>query len=251
MRRGLTIVMIGIVILFCVAIVTVYLSIGSVITSTIENYGTAITQTKVTLRETEFSPTTGEAELLDLKIANPAPYKAQPAFLTPRIKMQIDPQTVNSETIIIKRIEIEAPEITYEITNSGDNLRTIRFYIKEAIAVEARGPILVDHAGPTKKFIINDLYITNAVVIVEAEELMGKKATAVLDNLHLEDLGQSENGLYPAALIEAIYRPLLQATTLAALSTDLNLSDQALNILRGAGDETEEVIDQIRGLLEK
>jgi hypothetical protein len=165
--------------------------------------------------------------------------------------MQIDPQTVNSETIIIKRIEIEAPEITYEITNSGDNLRTIRFYIKEAIAVEARGPILVDHAGPTKKFIINDLYITNAVVIVEAEELMGKKATAVLDNLHLEDLGQSENGLYPAALIEAIYRPLLQATTLAALSTDLNLSDQALNILRGAGDETEEVIDQIRGLLEK
>ena len=80
---------------------------------------------------------------------------------------------------------------------------------------------------------------------------MGKKATAVLDNLHLEDLGQSENGLYPAALIEAIYRPLLQATTLAALSTDLNLSDQALNILRGAGDETEEVIDQIRGLLEK
>ncbi|MDF2367555.1 hypothetical protein [Sneathiella sp.] len=251
MRRGLTIAMIGIVLLFCVAIVTVYLSIGSVITTTVENYGSAITQTKVTLRETDFSPTTGEAELLDLTVASPQPYKAQPAFLTPRIKMQIDPQTVNEETIIIKRIEIEAPEITYEITKSGDNLRVIRTHIKEAMTVEAQDLYPTDRPGPPKKFIIDDLYITNAVVIVQAEDLVGKKATAVLDNLHLENLGRKENGLYPAALIEKIYGPLLQATTLAALSTDLNLSDQALNILRGASDETEEVIDRIRNLLEK
>ncbi len=251
MRRGLTVAMIGIVILFCVAIVTVYLSIGSVITATVENYGSAITQTKVTLRETEFSPTTGEAELLDLTVASPASYKAQPAFMTPRIKMQIDPQTVNSETIVIKRMEIEAPEITYEITKSGDNLRAIRVHIKEAIAVEAQGLYPTDRPGPPKKFAINDLYITNAVVIVQAEELVGKKATAVLDNIHLENLGREENGLYPAALIEKIYGPLLQTIALAALSTDLNLSDQALNILRGASDETEEVINRIRNLLEK
>lgn len=243
--------MIGIVILFCVAIITVYLSIGSVITTSVESYGSAITQTNVKLRETEFSPTTGEAELLDLSVASPAPYTAQPAFLSPRIKMQIDPQTVNNDTIVIKRVEIEAPEITYEITNSGDNLRAIRTRIKEAITKESSGPFPTDRLGPMKKFIVNDLYITNAVVIVQAEDLIGKKATALLETLHLEDLGQEEDGLFPAALIEKIYGPLLQATTLAALSTDLNLSDQALNILRGASDETEEVIDRLRNLLEK
>ena len=243
--------MIGIVLLFCVAIITVYVSIGSVITTAIENYGSAITQTDVTLRETEFSPTTGETELFDLTIASPAPYKAQPAFMSPRIKMQIDPQTVDEDIIVIKRIEIEAPEITYEITKSGDNLRAIRAHIKEAMAVEASVSSPSNHPGSPKKFIVNDLYMTNAVIIVQAEDLIGKKATAVLENLHLEDLGRTENGLYPAALIEKIYAPLLQATTLAALSTDLNLSDQALNILRGASDETEEVIDRIKNLLEK
>ncbi|WP_288903511.1 hypothetical protein [uncultured Sneathiella sp.] len=251
MRRGLTIAMIGIVILFCAAIITVYLSIGSVITTTVVSYGSAITQTNVTLRETEFSPTTGEAELLDLAVTSPAPYTAQPAFLSPRIKMQIDPQTVNNDTIVIKRIEIEAPEITYEITKSGDNLRTIRTHIKEAITTESGGAFPTDRPGPVKKFIVNDLYITNAVVIVQAGALVGKKATAILETLHLEDLGRDEDGLYPAALIEKIYGPLLQATTLAALSTDLNLSDQALNILRGASDETEEVIDRLKNLLEK
>ena len=108
-----------------------------------------------------------------------------------------------------------------------------------------------EHPGPPKKFVIHDLYITNAVVIVQTEDLSGKKATAVMENLHLEDLGRAENGLYPAALVAKIYAPLLQATTLAALSTDLNLSDQALNILRGASDETEEVIDRLKNLLEK
>ncbi|MEX0582672.1 MAG: hypothetical protein WD185_03300, partial [Sneathiella sp.] len=75
--------------------------------------------------------------------------------------------------------------------------------------------------------------------------------TALLEDLHLENLGQAENGLEPAALIEKIYTSILQATTLAALSTDLNLSDQTRNILRGASDETEELIDHLRNLLEK
>lgn len=243
--------MIGIVLLFCVAIVTVYLSIGSVITTAIEEYGSAITQSQVTLRETEFSPTTGETELFDLSVASPTPFKAQPAFLSPRIKMQIDPQTVNEDVIVIKRLEVEAPEITYEITKTGDNLRVLRSHIQEAKTVEANGGDNSSHPGSSKKFIIDDLYISNAVVIVEAAELSGSKATVIMDNLHLQDLGRAENGLYPAALIERIYTPLLQATTVAALSTDLNLADQALNILRGASDEAKEMLDQIKNLLEK
>ncbi len=251
MRRGLTIAMIGIVILFCAAIITVYLSIGSVITTTVEDYGSAITGTKVSVTETEFSPTSGDAELLGLRVESPKPYDAQPAFLASRVKIQIDPKTINSDTVIIKRIEIEAPEVTYEITDTGDNLRAIRAHITGAMAVEMNGPLPSNRPNRAKKFIINELYITNAVVIVQAEDLTGERTTAVLKNIHLENLGREEKGLYPAALLEQIFKPVLQAATLAALTTDLNFSDQALNFLRGASDQTEEVINHLQKLLEK
>ncbi|MEX1035146.1 MAG: hypothetical protein WDZ54_04275 [Sneathiella sp.] len=251
MRRGLTIAMVGIVLLFCVAIAVVYVSIGSVITSTIEKYGSAMTQTAVTLTEADFSPTTGEATLVNLKVESPVPFVSQPSLLAPRIDIQIDPHSIGKETVIIKRLKIEAPEITYEITKSSDNLRTIRERIEDAVAAEKSGPFPPDRKGPVKRFIINDLYIINGVVIVQAENLTGNRETALLEDLHLENLGQEENGLEPAALIERIYTSILQATTLAALSTDLNLSDQTRNILRGASDETEELIDHLRNLLEK
>ncbi len=251
MRRGLTIAMIGIVLLFCAAIVIVYVSIGSVITSSVEKYGSAMTQTSVTLPEADFSPTTGEATLLNLKVESPAPFIAQPALLAPHIEIQIDPHTIDQGTIVIKRLMVEAPEITYEITKSSDNLRKIRDHIEAAVSAEQRGPFPLDRKGSPKRFIINDLYIQNGVVIVQAENLTGNRETALLEDLHLKALGQAENGLEAAALVERIYTPLLQATTLAALSTDLNLSDQMRNILRGASDETGELIDRLRNLLEK
>ncbi|MCF8467987.1 MAG: hypothetical protein K9G33_11335 [Sneathiella sp.] len=251
MRRSLTVAILGIALLFCVAIVVVYVSIGSVIKTAVETYGSAITQVTVTLQEADFSSASGETTLLNLAVANPANFISEISFLFPNIDIQIDPQTVGSDVMVIKRLEIEAPEIIYEITNTGDNLRTIRANVKKAVAEERQGRFLPDAPGVTKKFIINDLYVTNGVVIVHAKNLAGKKVTALLDTIHLEDLGRAENGLGPAELVDKIYGPIIQETTLAALSTDLNLSDQALNILRGASDETEEVLNRIRKLLEK
>ena len=146
---------------------------------------------------------------------------------------------------------VEAPEITYEIIKSGDNLRKIRDHIKDAVSAEQRGQFPLDRKGSPKKIIIDDLYIQNGVVIVQAENLTGNRETALLEDIHLENVGQAENGLEAAALIEEIYASVLQATTLAALSTDLNLSDQMRNILRGASDETEELVNHLRNLLEK
>lgn len=250
MKRILTIAMVGIAALFCIAIVTVYLSIGSVITTSVEKYGSAITQTTVSLRDADFSPSSGDASLLDLSVANPAAFSAKTALLAPRIEIQIDPQTVGEGVMVIKRMEIEAPEITYEINQSGDNLRALRVQIGEAVAAEKQDSFPDDKAGSPTKFIINDLYISNGVVVVEAEGLTGKRTTAIIKNLHLEDVGRDENGLAPAALVDKLYAPILQAVTIAALSTDLNLSDQALNILRAASDETEEAINRLRELLE-
>jgi len=249
MRRGLAIAIAAIVVIFCIAVVVVYTSVGSVLVAVVEKYGMEITGSTVTVKEADFEPSTGTGILVNLSVGNPVGYGKENAFFASDIDIQIDPETVSSAVITIKRLKIEAPEVIYEITANGDNLRTLRGHIQNAITQEKS---LTRNSTPgerTKKFIVNDLYINNGVVIVRTEDLDGKRATAIIDNIHLEDLGRDEGGISPAELVDRIYGPLLRATSVAALSTDMKLTDQARNILQGAVDETEDVVKQIKKLL--
>ncbi|WP_169543132.1 AsmA family protein [Sneathiella aquimaris] len=239
MKRGLTIAMAAGLLIFCAAIVTVYVSIGSIIIDTIEEEGTALTQTEVTVQDAEFAPTTGTATLVQVKVANPAGYLGKNAFSIDRIDLWIDPETLNSDILHIKSMILVAPEINYEIATETDNLRTLKQYIDNSAPT----------GGTKKKLIVDNFYLKNGVVVVQANDLIGQRKTAKLEDIHLTGIGQAENGLTPAALASQILVPILRNTTLAALSTDLNLSDQARNIMNGALDETEKAFQAIRQLL--
>lgn len=249
MKRGLTLAITAFVVLFCLAIVVVYTSIGSVLVSVIEKYGTEITGGNVIVENAEFEPNTGDGRLVNLSVGNLPAYGAENAFFFSKIDFQVDPETVSNTVVVIQRLKIDAPEIIYEITANGDNLRALRANIQKAVEREYKSAISKTPSAPLKKFIVNDVYITNGVVIVRTEDLSGKKATAIMENIHLENLGRDEGGIGPAELIDKIYGPILRATSLAALSTDMKLSDQVRNILQGAVDETESVVNQIKKLL--
>jgi hypothetical protein len=247
MRRGLTIFIAAVVVIFCAVVILVYTSIGSVITAAISEGGTEILGTHVNLQESDFSPTSGEGELIHLTVSNPEKFGEGNAFYFPLIDLQIDPETISSGVMVIKRIRIEAPEILYDITPNGDNLRAVRENIAEAVARAHQTSLYSNAQGqPPVKFVLNDLYITNGVVVVKSGDLSGKKATALLGDIHLENIGLDTNGLFAPELVSEIYAPVLRATSIAALSTDLKLSDQARNILQGAIDETEGVVNKIK-----
>ncbi len=241
MKRGLTIAMAAGLILFCAAIVTIYVSIGSIIVDTIEAEGTRLTQTGVSLAEADFSPTTGTTTLLHMKVENPKGFSAPHAFNFAKVELWVDPETLATDTLHIKSLLLIAPEIIYELSSSTDNLRTLKSYIQNASGAPLSG----------KKLRIDNFYVKNGVVIVKAKDLQGQRKTARLNDIHLKDIGRQENGLAPAQAIEQMLAPLLRETTLAALNTDLKLSDQARNILNGALDETEKAFDAIKGLLNR
>jgi hypothetical protein len=247
MKRGIIISVTLLVLLFCGAIAYIYSSIGSVIQGAVQNYGSEITKSPVTIREADFSPTTGDATIYNLLVGNPAGFSPDHAFSFPEIRVQIDPKTVSQEIIVINRIKIDQPEIIYEITENGDNLRTIRDNILAAVDAEKIKSV-ASGGKPEKRFVVGNVYISNAVLIVKAAGLTGEKVTAVLDDIHLQDIGRDTDGIGPAELTEKLYFPLLRASTLGALSTDLNITDQMRNIVEGAADETEGAIDRLKEL---
>lgn len=243
MKRGLTIMMAVGIAIFCAAIITVYVSIGSIIVDTIEATGSDITQTDVTLKEADFSTNTGLTTLIQLKVKNPAGFKSTYAYSFDKIELWIDPETLGKDTLHIKSLVLIAPEIVYEFTRSADNLRTLQRHI------EASVQIALKQTSPKKKILVENYYVRNGVLVVQAEELKGLRKTAQLNDIHIEGIGTSEGGLIPAELIYQLMLPLLRETTLAALNTDLSLSDHTRNLLNGAADETLKAVKTLKNLL--
>jgi len=242
MQKGITIAIAIVLAIFIGGIIVIYSSIGSVISDSIVNRGTQITQTAVTLDAVDYSTSTGLATLTNLKVANPSGFKSKYALNFSRVDIWIDPETLSKEKVLIKALTLVAPEITYEISDTTDNLRTLKSYIEASIRRALS-------AGPDKKFIIENYIVENGVVVVESADLKGARKTAKLANIRLTNIGQSEGGLRAEQLTQQLLLPLLRETTLAALNTDLPLTDQARNILNGAADETEKAIQLFKNLI--
>lgn len=243
MKRGFTIVMAVGLAIFCAAIITVYVSIGSIIIDTIEEKGTDITQTGVTLKEADYSSSTGLTALVQLKVKNPTGFKSKYAFSFDKIELWIDPETLGNDILHIKSLVLVAPEIVYEFSRSTDNLRTLKSHIEQSVQIALEKTI------PEKKILVDNYYVRNGVLVVEAEELKGLRKTAQIGDIHIEGIGKREEGLIPAELIYQLMLPLLREATLAALNTDLSLSDQTRNLLNGAADETNKAVKALKNLL--
>lgn len=244
MKRGLTIMMAAGLIIFCAVIITIYISIGSVIVDTIEAKGSQIAQTTVTLKDADFSPSTGVTTLTQFKVSNPTGFQSKHAFSFDTVELWIDPETLASDVLVIKSMALIAPEIIYEIQDSADNLRTLKKYIENSLSNTNSQPFT------GKKIIIERFFARNGVVIVHTDELEGQRRTAQISDIQLENIGKKENGLVPAELVQRLMLPLLRQTTIAALNTDLSLSDKTRNILNGAMDETENALQSLKNLLD-
>lgn len=243
MKRGLTITIAAGLLLFCAAIITVYVSIGSIIIDAIETEGSEIAQTSVTLQEADFSTSTGLTTLLQLKVANPEGFQSKNALSFDKIEMWVDPESLSKDVLHIKSMVLVAPEIVYEFTDSADNLRTLKKYVE--ISVQR----MKAKTEPAKKIIIDNFYIRNGVVVVQAAELEGQRKTAHMTDIHVENIGRNENGLRPAELVHQLLLTLLRETTLTAMNTDLSLSDQTRNLLNGAVDESQKALQSLKNLL--
>ncbi|MGZ0247110.1 MAG: hypothetical protein ACKVH1_14335, partial [Alphaproteobacteria bacterium] len=77
-------------------------------------------------------PENGEGTLSGLIVGNPSGYKTESAFNLGSISMKLDTSSLTSDTIIIKSIVIDKPEITYEFGDGGSNVDVIGKNVEKA-----------------------------------------------------------------------------------------------------------------------
>ena len=207
--------------------------LDSLVKSAIERYGSQATQAQVSLDTVAISLTQGEGGLSGLMVGNPKGFATPHALLLGSIKVTLDSSSIRGDgPIIIREIDIEAPEVTYELNNSGtSNLEIIRENATSYADGAGKDQQKAAAGGTPRKLVIENLYVRDGQVSISQTLLGGHELTVPMPTLHLTDIGKQDGGGSPAQGIQF----LLGAITTNASAVGANELAKQLggNALKG------------------
>ena len=219
MKKILLRVGIGLVILLVVAVLAVGFFLDGIVKRGIETFGPKQTKVDVKVSGVRLSLLSGSGQIKGLVVGNPAGFKAPQAISVGSATLALKPSSLFSDKIVIRKIEVLAPEITLEVSLKGNNLNRILANVNEASgggATNATAPPQETSAG--KKLEVDDFLIKDARVSVAVTELGGQPKSVTIPEIHLTNLGTGPEGITGAELLKRIL-PVIEKEALKAGST--------------------------------
>jgi hypothetical protein len=230
MKKVLAIIGIVLVVL----IVAVVLFAGKIIKSGVNTMGPRLAGVPVSLENAVFNPITGVVHLEGLFIGNPEGFNTPSAMELGEFKVELAMGSLFSDTLVIRKILINEPQITYEKSIRSSNLKTLQQNLASEKTEPAEPSAEEEPAKkskPAKKVIIEDFQIKAAKVHVSLTAVGGKTLTVALPGLQMQDIGKDSGGASPSEVLARVF----DAITGAAASVAAKAGDLAGDTLKGAG----------------
>ena len=239
----------GIVIVVLIGVGYVfYTQLDSIIKTAIEEVGSRATQTQVKLDGVSVSLTGGSGKLSGLTVANTKDFKTPSAFKLGEISLALDTGTVTSKTVVVKEVVVAAPQVTYELNNTGgSNIDAIRRNIDSFVkqyggASGGAQPAAKSDPANETKLVINNLYVRGGKVDVSASMLGGQTMSVPLPEIHLTDIGKAKGGATPAEVADQLIGAITSSATKAVASLNLDkLKGAAGQAIEGAKGQLQNI----------
>lgn len=211
----------------------IYSSLDSIVKAAIEKYGSDITQVAVSVGGVKLSPTDGKGAIEGLRVGNPKGFRTPHAMSVGAIELAVDPASLARDVVLIRRIAIASPRISYE-AGSGDrsNFDVIQRNVDQSLGKHRK-----ENASPGKKMIVDHLSIRDIKVTYSPILLEGKGFEISLPDIELRDIGKNKGGVTSSELAKTVTDALMTRMTRAITDT-----------LRGTADITKSVTDKVKGL---
>jgi len=231
------------VVIMAVLLGIFYFNLDKVIIAAVEEYGSDVTQSEVTLAEVDLDLTSGKGALRGLKVGNPEGFEEPTAFELGEIFLNVNIADSNEKLIHITEITIDSPQITYELNSSTNNLDVL----KKNIAAFMKANMSSDKSSEAKetgdeedgpKLIIDKLTISNGKVTVKAPITMNKKIEGNLPLIQLTNIGKKEGGATP----EEVAAQIVNSVSNGAMAVVSGL---------GIGKTLESLGEGVKGAAEK
>lgn len=234
MKKILSIVGIVLVVLIILAVVF----LGQIVKTGIETVGPKVAGVPISVEKVSINPLTGLVHVRALVIGNPDGFNTPSAMELEQFKLSIALGSLFSDTIVIREILIDAPQITYERGLKSSNLSTLLDNLapekedpKEDVAKETP-----QEKKPAKKVVIEDFQFNNAKVNATFTALGGKKIPLNLPSIHMTDIGKDSGGASITAVIAEVLGKVTASVGTVATDAMKGVSGLAGDALKEAGD---------------
>ena len=214
--------------------------IDSRIAGALETHGPRILGASVRVDGVSLEPGSGSGAIRGLVIGAPAGFGAAKTLSVGEITLRVDPASLLSDMVVIRRIAVVAPDITYEVSAAkGTNIAAIQRSIDAFVA--SMGRTGGGDGGGGKKIVIEDFSVVDGVVGLAATDLGGRGGTVKLPPVHLTGIGRKSNGVTGAEAAKQILAGLQPAIAQAAAQLGVD------TVARGALDEGRRRLEQGAG----
>lgn len=247
-------VLIGIGVLIVIAAIAIMLvvgNLGTLIKKGIETVGPHILQAEVRVDKVAITLSSGSGEIDGFMVGNPSGFTSPYAFDMDRIKIDIDPKSLNTNSIHIRKILIEGPKINYEGAIGKSNLNQLQANAEAYIG--KTGGAKEEAAGkgkPGKTVIIDLLKITGGEASLSMNILKGQKVTVPLPPIELKDLGKKK-AIGFAGVLKTVLAEINKALV-PAIQHKLTTLSLPAGLQEGTGQmqqETQKGLDKLKGIL--
>jgi hypothetical protein len=230
MKKAFRAVSALVLVLLVVAAGVVSVSMGRIVKASVEAAGPRLLGAPVSVGLVAVSPWSGRGTLHDLVIGNPEGFKSPSAVRVGSIEVVVRLSSLLSDTVVVERVVVRDPELTWELGPGGSNLTRLQKNAEAAAGDPgaAGGAPPAGAARSGKALSIAELAVTGGKVALSAAAFGGPVLTAPLPDVRLTNLGGP--GRSPAQAAAQAFR----AISTSAQGSVANIGAPSIDAVRGA-----------------
>ncbi len=258
LKKILLVTFILVVVLGLAAVIVAGLCLDKIVKAGIETVAPAITKTSVTVAGVSISALSGSAGITGLVIGNPeGTYKSTNAISLGKAAVSVVPGSLLSDKIVVRSVQVVAPEITLEGNPFGENnLKKILDNVNAiAASVADTNKPAAAPAGEkksAKKIEVDDLLLSGIKVTARITGMEGEPFSVTIPDIHFTNLGTGADGITAAELTQKILSEVITGSIKAVGERAKDIMGKtAGNLIKGAGDTAGKAVGDTTDKLKK
>lgn len=251
MRKWLVRLVVAVLLLVALAVFAVHKFLDAGIKKGVETVGPLLTKVDVKLDGVSVSLLSGSGSIKGLMIGNPEGFKSPSAIQVGKASLSLQPSSVMADKVIIKSINVQGPEVTFETDFKGNNLSKLMENVEAATGAFDPTPDTRAEAQSQRKLQVDDFRISGGKLKVSVTALGGRSVSVPLPEIRLTNLGQGPEGITAAELTKKVLRIIEQEAVKASAGAVTDLGNQAKDLVNDATKTATDSIKSVGGLFKK
>jgi uncharacterized protein involved in outer membrane biogenesis len=220
MLKGIKILLLGLLLVIGAAFLAATFMIDSIVSSNIEQIGSNMTGTSVTVEGVSISPFSGSGTVEGFRVANPDGYSEAYALELEDFSIELEPFSLFSDEVVVNQITISGATVYVEQKLPENNIREIMNHLNS----------LPDSEASDTRLVIEYFVLENGSANLYTKVGGERSASVDFSKIELRDLGRASGQETTEAVIKQIAEEVAGESLEAAAGSGL---EQLKDAVRG------------------